>query len=176
MQSTSNQNDLKNSCEEVADKLRSFTIDQVKTHPTFRNFVQEDIADHCNGGDTFSNAVEFISDPENDTCNIMISLTSERRWKNGDEEPLKDFIQEKVTDFCADESSDISCSFIEVTDTMIEKHCTKAAAAGSKSSKNSSTNEGAKAKAGKNGKSSQAEAMVARHRTREHAKSGKDGK
>ncbi|KAL7449138.1 hypothetical protein ACHAWC_001228, partial [Mediolabrus comicus] len=134
----------KSLCQEVADKLRSFTIDQVKAHPTFKNFVQQDIADHCNGGETFSNAVEFISDPENDTCAIMIRLISERRWKNVDEEPLKDFIQEKVTDFCADESSDISCSFIEVTDTMIEKHCTKAAGTGSKSSKSSSTNEGAK--------------------------------
>jgi hypothetical protein len=164
-------------CQEVANKLRSFTIDQVKAHPAFRNFVHDDIIDNCSGGGTFSNAVESISDPDNGTCTIMVNMLSRLRLVNGDEQIVKDYMQEGLNMF-VDESSDISCSFtfIEVTDTMIEKHCTKAAAAGSKSSKNSSTNEGAKAKAGKHGKSSQAEAMVARHRTREHAKSSKDDK
>ena len=168
--------ELNTSCEDLAEKLKNYIIEHVQAHDMFRNFAHGVITDHCNNDKRFSNLIELIPDEDNGTCTIKVDFLLKTRPKNGNETPILDRIREKVNEFCAETSSSGSvffCDSIEVTDQVIEKDCIKAA--GSESS-SSSTNEGG-AKAGKDGKSSQAEATVEieRHRTREH-KSGKNGK
>jgi hypothetical protein len=162
--------DLNISCEDLAEKLKNYIIEHVEAVEMFKSFVHQ-VVDNCSG-EKLSNLVEFISDEDNGTCTVKINLLLRTRLRNGDETPLLDRIKEKVNEFCASNRFDFSCNSIEVTDEVIEeKDCSKAA--GSESSRDSSINEGGAAKAGKDGKSSQAEA-VERHRTREHeSKSGK---
>jgi hypothetical protein len=164
--------DLSISCEDLAEKLKNFIIEHVEAVDMFKKFVHQ-VTD-CSG-EKLSNLVEFISDEDNGTCTVKIDVLLRTRLQIADETPLVDRIQEKVNEFCASKLSEefgLSCDSIEVTDEVVEdKDCIKAA--GSESSKDSSINEGGAAKAGKDGKSSQAEA-VDRHRTREHeSKSGK---
>ena len=168
--------ELNTSCNELAEKLRSYIIEHVEAQAMFKKFVHQ-VVDNCSGK-PLSNLVEFTPNEDNGTCTVKINLLLKTRLKNGGETPLVDLIQEKVNEFCANNSSgDAGFSFcsIEVTDEVIEeKDCSKAA--GNEGSRDSTSNEGG-AKAGKDGKSSQAEAMVERHRTREHKSGkGKNGK
>ncbi len=165
--------DLNISCEDLTEKLKNYLIEHAQAVEMFKEFVHDhDVIDNCSGK-PLSNLVEFISDEDDGTCTVKINLLLKTRPKNGNETPFGDRIKEKVDEFCARdilEEFGFSCDSIEVTDQVIEdKDCSKAA--GGQGSRDSSINEGG-AKAGKHGKSSQAEALVERYRTREH-KSGK---
>ncbi len=146
-------------------------IEHVQAHEMFKKFVHR-VTDNCSGK-PLSSLFEFISDEDDGTCTIKINLLLKMRLKNLNETPLVERIKEKVNEFCANNKFDFSCDYIEVIDQVIEeKDCSKAAGGeSSKGKEDSSINEGG-AKAGKHGKSSQAEAAVEMHRIREH-KSGK---
>ena len=168
--------DLNISCKDLAEKLKNYIIEHVEAVEMFKKFVHQ-VVDNCSGK-PLSNLVEFTPNEANATCTVKIDVLLRTRLPNGDERPLLDRIREKVNEFCASERSEefgLSCDSIEVTDEVIEdKDCIKAAGSESSKDSNSSINEGGAAKAGKDGKSSQAEAMAERHRTREHeSKSGK---
>jgi hypothetical protein len=170
-----NEVDLNISCNELAENLKNYIIENVEAVDMFKKFVHE-VTD-CSG-EKLSNLVEFTPDEVNGTCTVKIDVLLRTRLRIADETPLLDRIREKVNEFCASKLSEefgLSCDSIEVTDEVIEeKDCIKAAGSDSSKDSNSSINEGGAAKAGKDGKSSQAEAMAKRHRTREHeSKSGK---
>jgi hypothetical protein len=167
--------DLNISCKDLAEKLKNYIIEHVEAVEMFKKFVHQ-VVDNCSGK-PLSNLVEFTPNEDNGTCTVKINLLLKTRLRNGHETPLVELIKEKVNEFCASKLSEefgLSCDSIEVTDEVIEeKDCIKAAGSESSMDSNSSINEGGAAKAGKDGKSSQAEA-VERHRTREHeSKSGK---
>ena len=158
--------DLNTACRDLANEFLAYIEASIGEHPAFKNFVSESITDTCNTSASFSNRFDYIANSEKGTCTIVMDRLSNMRLVNGDEMSVNDYIEQKVDEFNPS-TDEFTRDYNNANDMVIEKYCDNG---GSKSSKSTSTTNGAKSGKGDDGRSkTKADNGVG-------AKSGKDSK